>query len=64
MLVRLWDFPSAAILTLILLTVSQRLYTTDWAPGLETALLLTVFGVLLGLALGFSQFKRGGVFWL
>ncbi|MCX6039424.1 MAG: hypothetical protein NTW99_16365, partial [Chloroflexi bacterium] len=63
-LARFWDFPSAAILTLILLTVSQRLYTTDWAPGLETALLLTVFGVLLGLALGFSQFKRGGVFWL
>ena len=61
---RLWDFPSAAILTLILLTVSQRLYATDWALGLETVLLLTVFGVLLGLALGVSQFKRGGVFWL
>jgi len=62
--VRFWDLPSAAILTLILLTVSQRLYATDWAPGLETALLLTVFGVLLGLALGASQLKRGGVFWL
>src|SRR5450830_1865380 len=61
---RLWDFPSAAILTLVLLTVSQRLYFTDWAPGLGTALLLTVFGVVLGLALGVSQFKRGGVFWL
>jgi transglutaminase-like putative cysteine protease len=61
---RLWDFPSAAILSLILLTVSQRLYATDWAPGLETTLLLTVFGVLLGLALGVSQFKRGSVFWL
>ncbi len=63
-LARLWDFPSAAILTLILLTVSQRLVATDWAPGLETARLLTVFGFLLGLALGVSQFKRGGVFWL
>lgn len=63
-LVRSWDFQSAAILTLILLTVSQRLYATDWAPGLENALLLTVLGILLGLALGFSQFKRGGVFWL
>jgi transglutaminase-like putative cysteine protease len=63
-LVRLWDFPSAVILTLILLTVYQRLYATDWAPGLEIALLLTVFGVLLGLALGISQFKRWGVFWL
>jgi len=61
---RLWDFPSAAILTLILLTVSQRLYATDWALGLEVPLLLTVFGVLLGLALGVSQFRRGGVFWL
>ncbi len=63
-LARLWDFPSAAILTVILLTVSQRLYATDWAPGLGSASLLTVFGVLLGLALGVSQFKRGGVFWL
>jgi transglutaminase-like putative cysteine protease len=61
---RLWDFPSAAILTLILLTVSQRLYATDWALGLEIPMLLTVLGVLLGLALGVSQFKRGGVFWL
>jgi len=56
--------PSAVILILILNTVSQRLYTTDWAPGLKTALLLTIFGVLLGLVLGVSQFKPGGVFWL
>ncbi len=63
-LVRIWDFPSAAILTLILLTVSQRLYATTWAPGLGILLLLTVFGVLLGLALGVSRFKRDGVFWL
>ena len=61
---RLWDFPSAAILALILLTVSQRLYATDWAPGLEIALLLTVFGVLLGLALGASRFKGRSIFWL
>ena len=61
---RAWDFPSAAILMLVLLTVSQRLYATDWAPGLEIALLLTVFGLLLGLALGVSRFKGAGVFWL
>jgi transglutaminase-like putative cysteine protease len=61
---RSWDFPSAAILTLILLTVSQRLFATDWAPGLVIAPLLTVCGMLLGLALGVSQFKRWGVFWL
>jgi hypothetical protein len=63
-LARLWDFPSAAILTLIMLTAAQRLYATDWAPGLEIALPLSLFGVLLGLALGVSRFRRPGVFWL
>jgi transglutaminase-like putative cysteine protease len=63
-LARSWDFPSAGLITLILLTVSQRLYATDWAPGLSSALLLMVCGVLLGLALGASHFKGGGVFWL
>jgi len=62
--VRSWDFPSAVLLTLMLLTVSQRLYATDWAPGLASALLLTVCAVLLGLVLGASQFKGRGFFWL
>lgn len=63
-LARFWDFPSAVILTLILLTVSERLFATDWAPGLEIAVYLSVFGVLLGLGLGASQVKSRGVFWL
>jgi Transglutaminase-like superfamily len=61
---RFWDFPSAVILTLILITVSERLFATDWAPGLEIGGYLAVFGVLLGLGLGASQVKPGGVFWL
>ena len=60
---RLWDFPSAAILILILLFTSEGLYTTQWAPGMGTAILLAVIGGVLGLALGFSQFKRAAVFW-
>jgi transglutaminase-like putative cysteine protease len=60
---RLWDFPSAAILILLLLTASQGLYATHWAPGLGTAIILTLIGVVLGLVLGFSQFKRETVFW-
>ena len=61
---RFWDVPSSGILLLLLLTVSERLFATDWAPGLEIAALLTLLGCLLGLALGFSSYKRGGVFWL
>jgi transglutaminase-like putative cysteine protease len=61
---RLWDFPSAALLILILLTTGQRLYITHWAPGLGTAIILTLIGVVLGLALGFSIFKLKAVFWL
>jgi len=61
---RLWDFPSAAILVLILLTAGEGLYTTQWAHGLGTAIALALIGVMLGMALGFSQFKRAAVFWL
>jgi transglutaminase-like putative cysteine protease len=63
-LAHIWDFPSAVILILILMTVSQRLFATDWAPGLTITVILTLFGALLGLALGVSQFKRGGVYGL
>jgi transglutaminase-like putative cysteine protease len=60
---RLWDLPSAAILLLVLLSTSEGLFTTQWAPGLVTAILLAEAGAVLGMALGFSQFKRAAVFW-
>ena len=60
----IWDFPSAAILVIILVTVSERLYATDWALGLAVAVILAVSGILLGLALGASKFRRAGVFGL
>ena len=60
---RLWDFPSAVFLILILLTSGQRLYSTHWAWGLGTAIILTLIGFVLGLGLGISEFKRGAVFW-
>lgn len=60
----IWDFPSAVILTLILLTVAERFFTTEWAPGLALAVILAIFGTLLGFALGGSQFLRWGVYGL
>jgi transglutaminase-like putative cysteine protease len=61
---RVRDFSSAALLLLILLVASQRLYSTNWTPGLGTVLLLTLLGGLLGLLLGFSKFNRGVTFFL
>ena len=60
---RLWDFPSAAILILLVLETSERLVATQWAPGLGAPVVLAVIGVVLGLALGFSQFKRTAILW-
>lgn len=60
---RLWDFPSAAFLFLVLLTASQRLFSTHWARGLETGTILAMSGIVLGLALGLSRFKPKAVFW-
>jgi len=48
---------------LLLLSTSEGLYTTQWAPGMGTAIILVLVGAVLGLALGFSQFKRAAVFW-
>jgi transglutaminase-like putative cysteine protease len=62
--VRHWDTPSAAILVLALLVASVRLYTTNWTSGLEIPVFLTLVGVLLGLGLGTSRFRRPAVIWL
>jgi transglutaminase-like putative cysteine protease len=63
-LARRWDFASAAFVFLIMLTCSQRLFSTRWAHGLGTSVMLALLGAMLGLALGNSTFKRGSVFWL
>ncbi|HTX89714.1 MAG TPA: transglutaminase-like domain-containing protein [Anaerolineales bacterium] len=61
---RVRDPLAAVLLVLILLTSSQRLYATNWASGLGTALLLTVLGAVAGLALGLGRFNRLGAFLL
>lgn len=58
---RFWDSPSALLLTLGLLTASQRLSATNWTSNLGIVSLLALFGALLGLPLGFSRFRRGTV---
>ena len=57
--VRWWDFPSAAILFIALLTSAERLVAAGWTPGLESTAFLAALGTLLGLALGKSRFRSG-----
>ncbi len=61
---RYWDLPSAILLVIAQTIVCQRLFITGWTSGLEVAILLTMAGVTLGLALGASRFGRATVLFL
>ena len=53
---RWWDWPSAVIVILLLLTASGRLVTTRWTDGLGVVLDYIVLGAILGMALGRSLY--------
>ncbi len=55
---RWWDFPAAFLLLASLMTVAFRLGDTRWTEDLNIVATTTFFGMVLGLALGYSQFKR------
>jgi transglutaminase-like putative cysteine protease len=61
---RAWDWPSAILLFFLLQTAAARLVITDWTPFLFFTQTLSAFGVVLGLALGYSAFSRRTVTWL
>ena len=53
-----WDWPSSILLVLMLQVAAARLVVTHWTDFLYFAQTLAVAGVFLGLALGYSHFKR------
>jgi transglutaminase-like putative cysteine protease len=55
---RTWDGISILVLTVSIWIPAIRLRGTGWAPNLEQVELLGLLGVLLGLWLGISSFKR------
>jgi len=55
------DWVSVILLLLMIQTASARLVITDWTDHLIFSQTLAMFGVCLGLALGYSQFKRAAV---
>ncbi|MBN1452195.1 MAG: transglutaminase domain-containing protein [Anaerolineales bacterium] len=62
--VRRFDWLSILLLLLMIQTASARLVITRWTDYLIFSQTLAMLGIILGLALGYSQFKRGTVGWL
>ena len=58
------DWMSAALIILFAITASGRLAATEWTEFLYFAQTLAILGAILGLALGYSLFKRQAVVWL
>ena len=56
-----WDWPSTALLILMLQVATARLVVTRWTDFLFFVQTLAALGLLLGLALGHSQFKRKSI---
>ncbi len=62
--IRRLDWLSVGLLLLMIQTASARLVITRWTDYLIFSQTLAMLGIVLGLALGYSQFRRGAVGWL
>jgi transglutaminase-like putative cysteine protease len=58
---RRWDWPSIILLILMLQVATVRLVITRWTDFLYFAQTLAALGLILGIALGYSRFKRRAV---
>lgn len=56
-MVRWWDWLAAILLVLAVFTAALRLEYTNWAPELSITSILSLLGILIGLALGYSKFS-------
>lgn len=56
-----FDLPAVTFLAIATLIASARLVTTDWLPDLEVIATLTRLGLLLGVLLGYSRFRKFGI---
>jgi transglutaminase-like putative cysteine protease len=59
-----WDWPTAALMVVMVYTSAARLSVTNWTPNLWIAETTTILGTILGLVLGVSQFGRRSLRWL
>ena len=59
-----WDWPAITLLFILLYTLSARLFITDWTTNLDFTQSSAMLGLIIGLALGYSQFKPSTARWI
>ena len=59
-----WDWPAVGLVFVLIYTLASRLFITDWTPNLEFTQAAAMMGIVIGLALGYSQFKPGTARWI
>ncbi len=59
-----WDWFAALLTVVVVFTAAARLAATNWVPNLTVVETLTLYGALLGLALGASKFGRRTTRWM
>ncbi|RPI94541.1 MAG: transglutaminase domain-containing protein [Chloroflexi bacterium] len=61
---RWWDWAAVSLHFFLLQTLASRLVATEWTPYLSLIQTLTYMGFVIGVALGYSRFRRSTVGWL
>ena len=59
-----WDWPAVILLCLLIYILASRLFVTDWTKHLNFTQFSAALGVVIGLALGYSQFKPRTARWI
>ncbi|HEU0294760.1 MAG TPA: transglutaminaseTgpA domain-containing protein [Anaerolineales bacterium] len=59
-----WDWPSITLLFILIYTLASRLLITDWTKYLNFTQISATFGLVIGLALGYSQFQPRIARWI
>ncbi len=61
---RWWDWAAVGLHFVLLETVASRLVATTWTPFLYITQTITYMGFVIGMAFGYTRFRRGLVRWL
>jgi len=59
-----WDWPAISLLFILIYILTSRLLITDWTSYLNFTQISAFLGLVIGLALGYSQFNPKAARWI